>query len=42
MTRQRLGNRRMCESFDFECGGLRYHATVSRFASGEIGEIFPQ
>src|SRR5262249_3820065 len=40
MTRQRLQNRRANEGFDFECGSLRYHATISRFATGEIGEIF--
>jgi hypothetical protein len=40
MSRERLPNRRSSESFTFECGGLRYHATVSRFADGRIGEIF--
>jgi ribonucleoside-diphosphate reductase alpha chain len=30
----------VCESFDFECGTLRYHATVSRFETGAVGEIF--
>jgi hypothetical protein len=38
--RRRLPNRRASESFDFECGGLRYTCTYSRFADGCIGEIF--
>lgn len=40
MTRRRLADRRHSESFDFEVGGLRYHATVSKFDTGEVGEIF--
>jgi ribonucleoside-diphosphate reductase alpha chain len=40
MTRARLVNRRANEGFDFECDRLHYHATISRFATGEIGEIF--
>jgi hypothetical protein len=39
-ARRRLADRRASESFTFEVGGLRYHATVSRFDTGEIGEIF--
>jgi hypothetical protein len=39
-ARERLPNRRASETFDFEVEGLRYHATVSRFADGRIGEIF--
>ena len=39
-ARERLPNRRASESFTFECGGLRYHATVSYFADGRIGEVF--
>jgi hypothetical protein len=38
--RHRLPNRRSSESFNFEVSGLQYHATVSRFATGEIAEIF--
>jgi hypothetical protein len=38
--RQRLPNRRANESFALECAGLRYTATISRFADGRIGEIF--
>jgi hypothetical protein len=39
-ARRRLAERRRSESFTFEAGGLRYHATVSWFDTGEIGEIF--
>ena len=39
-ARERLPNRRASESFTFECGGLRYHATISYFADGRIGEVF--
>jgi len=38
--RRRLPNRRFCESFTFEVGGLRFTATVSRFPDGRIGELF--
>jgi hypothetical protein len=38
--RRRLANRRMCEGFDFELGGQRYHGTVSRFPDGSPAEIF--
>ena len=40
--RQRLTNRRMCETFELEAGGLRYTATVGRYADGTIGEVFLQ
>jgi hypothetical protein len=40
MTRQRLPNRRPCESFSFEHGGLKYIASIARFADGRLGEIF--
>ena len=39
-ARQRLPNRRASETFELEVGGLRYTATVSRFADGSIGELF--
>ena len=39
-SRQRLPNRRASLTFDFEVGGLRYTATVSRFADGRLGEVF--
>jgi hypothetical protein len=38
--RKRLPNRRLNSSFDFECNGLKYSATFSRFADGHVGEIF--
>jgi hypothetical protein len=41
-TRERLPNRRAAETFEIEVNGLRYTATVSRFADGRIGEIFVQ
>jgi hypothetical protein len=40
MTRERLPDRRSNESFSFELNGLRFTATVSRFADGRIGELF--
>ena len=39
-TRQRLPNRRAHVSFTFEHEGLRYHASASRFASGQVAEVF--
>jgi len=39
-ARERLPNRRLCESFSFELDGLRFTATVSRFADGRVGELF--
>jgi ribonucleoside-diphosphate reductase alpha chain len=38
--RARLNNRRLCETFSFECNGLHYAATISRFPDGRLGEIF--
>jgi ribonucleoside-diphosphate reductase alpha chain len=40
--RQRLENRRGCESFDLEVAGQHFTATVGRYADGAIGEIFLQ
>jgi hypothetical protein len=40
MTRQRLANRRACETFAFQCNGMAYRATVSRFPDGRLAEIF--
>jgi ribonucleoside-diphosphate reductase alpha chain len=40
MTRRRLPNRRPSISFEVEAGGLKYSATVSRYADGRIGELF--
>jgi ribonucleoside-diphosphate reductase alpha chain len=39
-ARRRLPDRRASLSFEFECGGLRYTATVSRFPDGRLAEIF--
>jgi len=38
--RERLPNRRYSETFGFECNGLRYTATISRFDDGRIAELF--
>jgi hypothetical protein len=40
--RQRLPNRRASETFDIESQGLKFTATVSRFADGGVSEIFLQ
>jgi len=40
MTRERLSSRRPALTFDLEVGGLRYTATVGRFADGRLAEIF--
>src|SRR5262245_54322208 len=41
-SRQRLSDRRASITFELELGGLRYTATVSRFADRRIGEVFLQ
>jgi hypothetical protein len=38
--RHRLPNRRASESFGFECGGMAYVATISRFPNGDLAEVF--
>jgi hypothetical protein len=38
--RQRLANRRRSETFGFECNGLHYTTTISRFDDGGLAEIF--
>jgi hypothetical protein len=40
MTRARLPNRRLAETVEFECGGLRYTCTFGRFPDGSIAELF--
>jgi hypothetical protein len=40
MARHRLPDRRAGESFTFELNGLRFTATVSRFADGRPAELF--
>ena len=42
MTRERLRNRRLSETFTLEAHGLRYLASFSRFDDGRVGEIFLQ
>ena len=39
-ARERLPNRRACESFDLEALGLRFRASVGRYSNGRIGEVF--
>jgi len=39
-ARQKLSDRRASENFTFEVSGLRYTATVSRFADGRMAELF--
>jgi hypothetical protein len=39
-ARLRLPNRRACETFAFQCGGMKYVASISRFADGRLAEIF--
>jgi hypothetical protein len=41
-ARKRLPNRRAAETFGLEVGGLKYTATVGRFADGSIAEVFLQ
>jgi hypothetical protein len=38
--RERLHNRREAELIDFEHGGCKYTATISRFSDGRVAEIF--
>jgi len=40
MMRERLPNRRAAETLEVEVNGLRYIATVSRFADGRLGKLF--
>jgi hypothetical protein len=37
-ARERLPDRRANQSFTFELNGLRYHATISCFADGRVGD----
>lgn len=38
--RDRLPDRRLCESFSFTCGRMNYVASISKFADGRLAEIF--
>jgi hypothetical protein len=39
-SRRRLANRRACETFELEVGGLHYVVSVGHFADGALAEIF--
>jgi hypothetical protein len=39
-ARHRLPNRRASELFDFEHAGQRYTLGISRFANGQLAEVF--
>lgn len=39
-TRERLPNRRACETMKFEHGGFTYYASIGRFAGGGLAEVF--
>jgi hypothetical protein len=39
-SRRRLENRRASQTFNLECSGIRYTASVSYFADGRLAEIF--
>jgi hypothetical protein len=38
--RQRLPNRRYCESFNCELNGLKFTASIGRFTDNRVGELF--
>jgi hypothetical protein len=38
--RRRIANRRASITFGFECNGLRYAATISRYSNGDLAETF--
>jgi ribonucleoside-diphosphate reductase alpha chain len=40
VTRERLPNRRRCETFDFEHGQFLYTATLGFYDDGRLGEVF--
>src|SRR5260370_15508358 len=40
MSRERLPNRRSAATFDLEACGLKFHATIGRYADGRVAEIF--
>jgi hypothetical protein len=40
MTRDRLPDRRMAETFAFEHQGVRYICTIGKYPDGRLGEIF--
>ena len=40
VTRRRLPDRRLAETFELEVGGLRYVVSIGRFADGALAEVF--
>ena len=40
IMRERLPNRRESETFELECAGLKYTATIGRFSDGRVAEVF--
>jgi len=40
MTRRRLANRRLAETFEFTVGGLPYTCTIGRFPDSSLAELF--
>jgi hypothetical protein len=39
-VRRKLANRRASITFNFQCNSLAYSATISRYADGNLAEIF--
>jgi hypothetical protein len=39
-ARERLPNRRFAETLDIQVDGLKYRATIGRYADGRLAEIF--
>lgn len=39
-ARERLPNRRFCETFAFEQGGMKYTASIACYGDGRLAEIF--
>ena len=40
MPRERLPNRRQCETLDLRHGGRRFHVTIGQYDDGRPGEVF--
>jgi hypothetical protein len=40
MSRERLTNRRLAESFELQAGGLRFTCTIGRFPDGRLADVF--
>jgi len=39
-ARERLPDRRLCETRDIRVDGLKYRATIGRYADGRLAEVF--